>query len=221
MYPLLTAKYEPDITLGGVLQAMLQPASSSSKWFVDVGAKLCGKTFSYRNPKNTPCIILQGCICCAQFKRISREVRTCSATYWGGKPSPTSSLIPKLKFIGNPVTYGHDTDSGFDLHSLDGTCWYLWTISCQKLSHVAQSRRVMSPPPWKWGPLPAVPSVWYRVFRQIRLVQSQRFPPWRQWTRSAVLDASEGGNWLGGHHTLRKHLEKNLYHILFSNISWH
>jgi len=26
--PLLTAKYEPDITLGGVLQAKLQPASS-------------------------------------------------------------------------------------------------------------------------------------------------------------------------------------------------
>jgi len=32
-----------------------------------------------------------------------------SATYWGGKPSPTSCLIPKLNFIRNPATYGHDT----------------------------------------------------------------------------------------------------------------
>jgi len=29
--PLLTAKYEPNITLGGVLQAKLQPASSQYK----------------------------------------------------------------------------------------------------------------------------------------------------------------------------------------------
>jgi len=51
-----------------------------------------GKTFSHRNPKRTPWIISQGCICCDQFKRISREVRTYLLTYWGGKPSPTSSI---------------------------------------------------------------------------------------------------------------------------------
>jgi len=105
--------------------------ANSSQWIVNVGAKSRGKTFSDRNPKNTLCIISQGC------KRISREVRTCGKRVSDllkenlcGKPSPTSSLIPKLNFIGNSATYGYDTDSGFDLHSLDGTGWYLWAIWC-------------------------------------------------------------------------------------------